>query len=316
LVEVQKVWGWYHLRLQDTTRAEQHYAAVLRQEPSDVDALLALAGFQVKRGESDSAEVMLEKAGDLDPRSARTARVIGDWYLSAGRPEDALTYRERYMALAANQPFTYYIVGYTHMRLGDTAAVHGILQLGAERVGLVNLLVVMARPTLGHAWFRMFDDYGEVMRRLPQDAFGDDRGDYLLAKAHSYYASPDLARPYFDSLAVVVRAWQQANPDFPAYRALLAHAYAGIGRTEAAIEEADAFLEMNAAPWNRYLVAEAYLMLGEHDAAVEQIRRVVSGEFIGGVTPGGIPHSYFRFDPFWDPMRDHPGFRELLEGGN
>jgi hypothetical protein len=74
------------------------------------------------------------------------------------------------------------------MLAGDTTAAEEALQLGIERVGLVNVLLEAARGTATVRIFRIFKEYGEVMRGLSQDAFGTDTLDYLLAKANSYHA--------------------------------------------------------------------------------------------------------------------------------
>jgi hypothetical protein len=58
-----------------------------------------------------------------------------------------------------------------------------------------------------------------------------------------------------------------------------------------------------------WFLAEAYVMLGEYDAAVDQVRILMASR-------PPLTASFLRLDPIWDPLRDHPGFQELLEGGN
>jgi serine/threonine-protein kinase len=308
-VEVQKLLARYSWYSGERVQTEEHYTAVLRQEPNDVDALLALAYFQSQRGEGDSAEALIERAGELDPRSYRTAYTISDTYARHGKYQDALRYADRGISLAADESPPYFRKAWLHILAGDTAAAHVALQLGAERVGLVSLLAAMARHSAAVRVFRIFNEYGEVMRRLSQDAFGIDTLDYLLAKANSYYAAPEMARPYFDSLVVLRTAYLELNPDMAYARAGRANAYAGLGRKQAAMRDADSVLLMGTSLYPMWFIAEAYVMIGEHDAAIEQLRNLMPRR-------GRINPSVLRLDPIWDPLREHPGFQELLEGGN
>jgi TolB-like protein/Tfp pilus assembly protein PilF len=312
-LEVHKASAFYYNRIGDAERMEEHASAIIRQRPNDPQGLLWLAYFQTQRGQWDSAEVSMLRASDLDPRSAETAEWVRNIYRFAGRYEDALSYQDRIVAIAADQPGSYTTKAWLHMLTGDTAGARQAIQLGAERVGLVNLVVVAARSGVPTIRIRIFNEFGTVMRGLSQDAFGGDTGSYAIAKASSFHGSPDLARPYFDTLAVWATRSLQAGPERPIYLALRALAYAGSGRKEAAIQEAEHALQRIAELGPRrdvpMFLAEAYVMIDEYDAAVEQLRLALSL-----AEPG---YSWvLRFDPFWDPLRDHPGFQELLAGGN
>ncbi len=60
-------------------------------------------------------------------------------------------------------------------------------------------------------------------------------------------------------------------------------------------------------PKNVSYLAEIYVMVGEYDAALDQIEYLLS-----------IPFDYLsvqllKIDPRWDPLREHPRFKRLLE---
>jgi TolB-like protein/Flp pilus assembly protein TadD len=310
LVEVQRALGRWYLWTSDLVRAEEHLVRVLRRQPNDVETLLDLAPAHMRRDERDSAAAMLQKAGDLDPRSPQTTERITWWLGACGRYEDAQRFADRWVSLAADQPGPYVYKAWWHALAGDTAAAHRSLQGGAERVGLVDVLVSVARGSnLFGRMLRIFDDYAEVVRGLSQDAFGVDTLDYLETKALSYRAVSDLSRAYFDSIVVFRTTALEANPEQSAWRAGRARAYAGSGRKDAAIQDAAAVLREPVDAWNSGRLAEAYVMIGELDAAVEQLRTAL-------LSPIYASPALLRFDPFWDPLRDHPGFQELLAGGN
>jgi hypothetical protein len=231
-----------------------------------------------------------------------------------GRWEDALVYADRLVSLAANEPFPYRYKAFLHLLLGDTAASRQSLQLGVERVGMTNMLYIMARDPGYRSLFRVFDEYGETVAGLSQESFRSDTSAYLTAKVYSYYANADQARLYYDSLANWLTASLQLNPEgTDVRRAWLVQAYAGSGQNEVALQEAAAVSEwveglpLGSREMSASLLADAYLMLGEEDAAVEHLRIALDQRVL---TP-----AILRLDPFWDPLRDHPGFQELLEGG-
>jgi serine/threonine-protein kinase len=49
-------------------------------------------------------------------------------------------------------------------------------------------------------------------------------------------------------------------------------------------------------------------MVGEFDAAIDQLELLLS-------IPSTLSVPLLRLDPAWDPLRDHPRFKKLLETG-
>lgn len=47
-------------------------------------------------------------------------------------------------------------------------------------------------------------------------------------------------------------------------------------------------------------------MVGEYDKGIDQLEYLLS-------VPGQISIPLLRLDPDWDPLRDHPRFKRLLE---
>ncbi len=55
-------------------------------------------------------------------------------------------------------------------------------------------------------------------------------------------------------------------------------------------------------------LARIYVMVDEHDEAIDQLEYLLS-------IPSRLSIPLLRLDPAWDPLRDHPDFKRLLEGG-
>jgi len=80
-----------------------------------------------------------------------------------------------------------------------------------------------------------------------------------------------------------------------------------VGRSEDAISEGAAALEMS--PGDSVMLyngACLYSRLGEKQRAIDTLRQAIAA----GVTNFG----WMKHDPDFDPIRDEPGFVELLQG--
>lgn len=53
-------------------------------------------------------------------------------------------------------------------------------------------------------------------------------------------------------------------------------------------------------------VAQIYVRVGEHDAAIDLIETLFS-------IPSIMSVSFLKIDSIWDPLRDHPRYKRLVE---
>ena len=53
-------------------------------------------------------------------------------------------------------------------------------------------------------------------------------------------------------------------------------------------------------------LAMIYLLVGEYDLAVDRLDYLLS-------IPSPLSANLLRLDPFWEPLREHPKFKQLLE---
>lgn len=51
-----------------------------------------------------------------------------------------------------------------------------------------------------------------------------------------------------------------------------------------------------------------YVMVGEYDLAIDQLEFLLS-------KPGVLSIPLLRLDPAWEPLREHPDFKKLVEAG-
>ena len=56
-----------------------------------------------------------------------------------------------------------------------------------------------------------------------------------------------------------------------------------------------------------FSLAQIYAMVGEYDASLDKI------EYLLSIPSYILSVPFLRLDPRWDPLRDHPRFKRLLE---
>ncbi len=124
-----------------------------------------------------------------------------------------------------------------------------------------------------------------------------------------------MARAYADSARIALRG---ADPGDARQRAnstsLLGTALAYLGRKTDAIREGRRGLELgppsaNAfnGPYNQHQLARIYIMSGESDQALDQLEPLLE-------LPYFLSPAWLRIDPTFEPLRDHPRFRRIVEG--
>ncbi len=93
----------------------------------------------------------------------------------------------------------------------------------------------------------------------------------------------------------------------------LGWAYAYLGRHKDAIREAEKAVQLLPVSKDAYdgakmveSLALLYTVVGEHDAAIDQLEYLLT-------IPSLISVPRLKFQPVWEPLRQHPRFKRLLE---
>jgi tetratricopeptide (TPR) repeat protein len=288
--------------------------------PSDPDVLMSLAWAQITElDEVDAGFRNIARAVRLDPRSIQVLSDAGDLAKDFRRYDEAESYADRLIALMPEAPFGYDLKIQTVLiGRADTARTRRLLDSAAAG----------ARVSASTRWIAYPFAGTEYRRRFRQLTVGDARGwsdSAQFYRAHGLWAAEEgrrtAARAYFDSArAVLVRGLarpSEFNLNAPLLeataRAELAIADAGVGRRSDAVREiarAEALApQATRGQGGRDLpgrLARAYALLGDRDSTVVQLERWLK-------LPATVSPEYFRIAPGLGLVRDHPGFRRLLE---
>jgi len=138
--------------------------------------------------------------------------------------------------------------------------------------------------------------------------------DQWVGSLYKAMGEPERARVAYDSARVFLESHREEYAGYPGYHSSLGMVYAGLGRKEDALREGriavdrypfdrDAMM----ATTRRREMAYIYVAVGEYDAALDIIEQLMAQPSLmfSGAT--------LRSSYMWDPLRDHPRFKALLE---
>jgi serine/threonine-protein kinase len=309
---------YYHCHL-DYDRALEQFAIARESQPNN-SGLLSFIGFvQRRQGKLEQALANIKKASELDPRSARLAWEFAQTFMFLRKYPEAERYFNRAISLAPDLPQGYNSKAWLYLRWeGSIEKARAVLQealqniKSAEDPDIVNLLVDID----------VFDgNYQEALDRLSLKSEDIDNMSYFIpnalqyARIYRYMKKKEPAKKYYDEARSILESKIQEQPEDERFHSSLGIAYAGLGRKEDAIREGKLGVEL--LPVSKEAIrglskvedlAKIYVMVGEFDAAIDQLEFLLS-------IPSRLSIPLLRLDPAWGPLRDHPRFKRLMEGG-
>ena len=309
--EVHRAAGLYVYRVhRDYDRALTEYALAGRGLPNDAELLALRAFIHRRQGRWTETIALMEKAVELNPRHTANINDLCNTYLVVRRYEDAIHCYDLAVGMAPDEidPYLSKSEAYLQWR-GTTGEARAILESippnSDERVQII--------------WFyqeiyeRKYEAAVQRLTLFPSRTIMNDPKELYLGLAYALLGRHELAREAFDVARINLEEQVRESPEAEWIHQSLGLAYAGLGLKNEAIREATRAVEIvpmlkdaYSGPVQLMLLAEIYTMVGEHDAALDQIEYLLS-------IPSFISVPMLRLDPAWDPLRDHPRFRRLVE---
>ena len=306
--------GAYHYSRMDYDAALREFAIAQRalQGDSDVQALVAAA--HRRQGRFEEALADYERAMELNPRSAELPRERASTNVNLRRYAEAIRLYDVSIGVAPHQVLAFYEKGQSQ-----------VLATGAIREARTTLehMPDTGDPLFAWTWLRqemLERQYPKSLARVssmpfPVIAFQDRflPKALLLADLHRLLGESHMARSRYEEAALLLEREKTSHPDDARIRSALGMAYAGLGRKAEAILEARLGEELR--PFSKDALvgpvmiehlARVYTVVGEPEAALDQIERLLSG-------PIRFTVHMLELDPAWDPLRQRPRYRALLD---
>jgi tetratricopeptide (TPR) repeat protein len=197
---------------------------------------------------------------------------------------------------------------------GDLDSARAVIHGAAQRIDPETLLPFFANYQ--DLYWVLDDQQQRQVLSLPPSAFDDERASWALVRAELYHFRGDPVRTavFADSARLAFEEQARAAPEDGQRRVLVGLALAYLGRKAEAVREGKRGLELLPisrdgyfGPYIQLQLARIYLLVGEPERALDQLEPLLRVPFY--LSPG-----WLRIDPTFDPLRNTPRFRKLVEG--
>ncbi len=322
LPETHKALGYnYYWGYLDYEHALEQFAIAKESRPNDHLLLVGIGAVQRRQGKFEQALASFKKAFQLDPRSSLSPLLIGETYALLRNYPEAERYCDRAIALSPDSARLYgWKIKVSLSWHGNTEKARVVLDQALENVDINDDDLLAHLGVLLEIFDGNYQKAQEMLSEGSSDAFNTET--YSMPKAllrgqvSGLMANQQLEYEYYDSARVMLETRIQEQPENAQLHSALGIAYAGLGRKTDAIRQGQSAVELlpiAKEAWGGLFMVEnlarIYLMVGEFDAAIEKLEFLLS-------IPSELSIPLLRLDPAWDPLRDHPRFKKLIEAGN
>lgn len=306
----------YHVE-RDYKGARDLFEKLRRELPSSSEVIVALAKIARRQSRWKDSLRLWEEAAKLNPRDASLV-MDWAWTLSVLRDFSATEKMiDRGLAIVPDDPELLGNKAYLYQVSGNLAAARAVLDgiRAPDSAELINLRVVQL--TLE----RRYEEAARLLEKklaakeakLPTQG-GDQQ---WLGWLRSLAGEKKGAREAFLDGKAQMELLLQAQPKNYFVVGALALCEAGLGNKEAALREGERAVALLPAaedpmfgPKNEETLAAVEAQVGELERAIVRIERLLTTPY--GAFP--LTQATLRLDPLWDPLRQHPRFKALVEG--
>jgi TolB-like protein/class 3 adenylate cyclase/Flp pilus assembly protein TadD len=298
----------------DYDRALKELAIAGAASPNDSEILDSSGYIYRRQGRWREALAAFAQARQLDPRRAHfdaapeTLRVLRQWTAASDAYKQGLQLEPQLIDGWTSLAYVEFA------QSGTPASARATLDRLSETI---KNKAAMARKWDFTMLARDFAAAEAMLPDIPSDDFPgiDARAFYEGCIAFARH-DPARAHSLFEQIRPEYEAGARDNPDDPVFHAALGRLYVLLGQKEDAIREARRAVELCpvskdalAGPVYAANLAFVYAQSGEVEQAVTLLSRLLT-------TPGAerITLAHLRLGWEWDPLRQDPRFKALIEG--
>ena len=303
-------------------KALAEFGRALELQPNNVRALLYAAGIHRRQGLWKQYLSELTRCEQLDPRDAQIPALMGATYCRLRMWEEANRAGQRALALdPRNMPGMVHVLLTSLEGTGDIEKAARLLAtFPADALIAQSFKVGGDVSNIIGIWpyfYVIKRDYLSALKARDKDS-GEAIANRLSARAAIFVLAGDTSSTHdeIERARGLVEARLRERPDDGYALSQLSWIYVGLQRNSEAVKVAQHLAELippekDAVEGPEILanLAEIEARAGDARAAVKTLRQVL-------LLPAGMVVSIERLkiDPVWDPIRNDPGFQELLTG--
>lgn len=308
----------YHVE-RDYEGARVLFEKIQREAPSNSESLTALARIARRQSRWNDSVHLYEQAAQLNPRDTYLF-MDRAWTFSMLRQYGATAEMiARALAIAPDDPEVLVSKVKLLQATGDLPASQALLaripanSTGGQAEGIQITQLLLERrydEAVQLVEARIAKERSESPAEVPYSQV-------TLGDARSLAGDSEGAKDAYLAARTGLEKLRQEQPDSPFIALNLAFAEAGLRNKEAALREAERAVSLQPAsedpvfgPGMEEALAGVEAQVGEFDRAIARIERLLTTPY--GAFP--LTQASLRLDPTWDPLRQHPRFKTIVEG--
>ncbi len=304
---------YYASVILDYPRALREYESGLRFAPNNGELLGGTALSEISVGRWEEALEHFRRAAALDPRSLTIARRTASAYLRLRRYPEAITAADRSIALAPSNPGSLENKVMAYLGMGDLNGAREVVRTAGPTYDPTALATTFGN--FFDLYWVLPQELQELLLRVTPGAF-DDRGTWAIIRTQLLHFRGDLAqtRIYADSARLAMEERLRNTPDDAQSYVFRGLALAYLGRKAEAIAEGERAVKLVPSdkdayfgPYVQHQLVRIYILVGEPDKAMDRLEPLLK-------MPYFLSAAWLRIDPNFDPLRNNPRFRKLVEG--
>jgi serine/threonine-protein kinase len=305
---------YYHVEF-EFEKALGQLSIAQKRMPNNSDVFKIIAAIKRRQGKWDESVINSKKAVELDPRSPETAYNHASTLLFLREFSEAERYYDRTISLNPD-----------HVGAYDGKVSLYLLWEGKTNKARATLVEASKNQNISdhshivYNWILVdiFDgNYQRTLERLSKTSvriFGYGfhvPKDLVYAQIYGLMNQRKLEQDHYDRARIVLESLIKEDPDHAWLYSSLSFTFAGLGRKQEAIKQAERAVEIlpeskdaNVGKFHVIDLAYTYVMVGEYDKALDKIEYLLSVP-----SPMSIP--LLKLDPRWKPLMSHPRFQKL-----
>ena len=268
---------YYGLVDVDVTQAAAAMGRALQLAPNDSEVLTGAAGVDLREGRLELAAEKLERAREIDPRSAETLGSLQQVYIYQRRFAEARDVGEAVMALVPGDINLVEWQAMGHAAQGDLQGARAVIRAAIVRGNPAPAVAAFFGGYQEVSWL-LDDAERNLLFRLTPAAFDNDRAWWGQTMATSYWQQGNkaLALAYADSGLAATAAQLAASPNDGQTQGLYGMLLGYLGRKAEAIDHGLRAVASEQAgagntDYHMILLTRIYLAVGEPDKAIDQL---------------------------------------------
>ncbi|HEY6906681.1 MAG TPA: tetratricopeptide repeat protein, partial [Ignavibacteriaceae bacterium] len=316
LAEAHLALGYYHYwcRL-EYDKAIQEFTRALKIQPNNAEAYFGLGIVYRRMGNFNLSIQNNLKSVSLDPLSIEYSRNLGETYSLVKEFNNSVKTYNKVIELSPDLGLAKAELAQNYIFWkGDTKTAKQIL----SGINDDNYLDVMINLPV---YIDILDrDYDNALKVLKSSARPYETGQFrytpkylMLGLIYKYKNEPALSKTYFDSSRTELEKMLKETPMDERLHSSLGITYAGLGLNDKAVYEGKKGIEILPLEKEAYKgfyrqwdIAIIYTLIGDYNNALKQIDFILS-------IPGAFTISILKKDPLYDPLRNLPGYKAVIQ---